>query len=196
MRISNALVLTLLATSGSLPAGETVGVPGSAVRFPTQVQVNVVGKSVPLTLTGTALRSRFVVNVYSIASYVQTGTSVQTAEQLARANCVRQLHLVLERDLSGKDLAEAFRTAVRANYPEPAFNHEVLQLTQTMNSLSVQKGEHITLTHIPGVGLHCSVPGKTDFTIKNPQFSDAVWDIYLGARNLGDHIKKGLTSRL
>jgi hypothetical protein len=40
------------------------------------------------------------------------------------------------------------------------------------------------------------VVNKGEFTIDNPAFSQAVWDIYLGKNNIGEGIKKGLTSRL
>ena len=52
------------------------------------------------------------------------------------------------------------------------------------------------LTHVPGTGLHVLLVGKNGRYIKNPRFARAVWDIYFGPNNLGDPIKKGLTSRL
>jgi hypothetical protein len=61
---------------------------------------------------------------------------------------------------------------------------------------AAKKGDHIFLTHLPGVGLHVSRAGKADFTIRNPAFTRAVWDIYLGRNNLGEGIKRGLVSRL
>jgi hypothetical protein len=65
-----------------------------------------------------------------------------------------------------------------------------------MRATTARKGEHIYLTHVPGIGLQVSAAGKADFLIKTPAFSKAVWDIYLGKKNLGEAIKKGLTSRL
>jgi hypothetical protein len=102
----------------------------------------------------------------------------------------------MERTVDGKDMAEAFRTAIRMNYPEPAFTDEVNKLTGFMRSDSARKGDHITLTHIPGIGLHCTWAGKAEFLIKNVSFARAVWDIYFGKNNLGEKIKRGLTSRL
>lgn len=93
-------------------------------------------------------------------------------------------------------MADSFEAAIRANYPPPAFDAEIQQLADFMRSLSVVEGDQILLSHIPNVGFHCDVIGKTQFSIKNKDFSKAVWDIYLGPNNLGDAIKKGLTSRL
>jgi hypothetical protein len=136
------------------------------------------------------------VNVYAVASYVQEGASVRTAEQLVEVDCVKRLHLVMERAVEGKDMAAAFQSAIRANHPAPAFAAEVEQLTRLLQGDSARKGDHIFLTHLPGVGLHVSMPGKADFTIRNPAFSRAVWDVYLGRNNLGEGIKKGLVSRI
>lgn len=177
-------------------AAEVVGVPGCGTQYSTPVEVTCDGKPVPMVLTGTALRQKFFVNVYAIGSYIQEGVSVRTAEELAASDSPKRLHVIMERAVSGKDLAEAFRAAVRLNYPEPAFAEELNLLTQHLQSHTAEKRDHIFLTHIPGVGLHCTLVGKADFTIKNGQFSRAVWDIYLGKNNLGDAIKKGLVSRL
>jgi hypothetical protein len=180
----------------SLVAADPVAVPGSSTSYPSTIEANVRARKIKLALTGTALRTKLIVKLYAIGSYVEQGAAVHSAEELCKVDCPKQLHLVMERAVAGKDLAEAFRAAVRLNYSEPAFNDEVQTLTQFLRTTSVRKGEHIYLTHVPGVGLHGFVQGKADFTIKNPRFSQAVWEIYLGKHNLGENIKRGLTSRL
>jgi hypothetical protein len=189
-------VAVLVLAAGIASAVELVGVRGSSTRFTTTMEATVGDKPVRLLLTGTALRQKVFVNVYALGSYVQEGVAVRTPEQLAEVDCVKRLHLVMERAVDGKDMAAAFQAAIRANHPEPAFAAEVDQLTRMLQGDSAQKGDHIFLTHEPGVGLHCHRPGKADFTIRNPAFSRAVWDIYLGKNNLGEGIKKGLLSRV
>ena len=180
----------------SLEAGELVSVPGTRTSYPTTTEASVGDKTVKLALTGTAMRTKLVVNVYAIGSYVEEGAKVRTAEDLATVDCPKRLHLVMERDVDGKDMAEAFRAAIRANYPAPAFNEEVNALVEHIRGTPVRKGDHILLTHVPGVGLRFSLAGRAEFLIKEPRFTRAVWDIYLGKNNLGEHIKKGLVSRL
>ncbi|MFO0877403.1 MAG: chalcone isomerase family protein [Gemmataceae bacterium] len=196
MRHTGWLTTAVLLAGSTLLAAEMVGVPGSATRFPSEVEAPIGGKSVKLRLTGTAIRSRLLVNVYSLASYVQADATIRSAEALADADTPKRLHLTMERTVDGRDLAEAFRSAIRMNHAEPNFSEEITSLSQYMRSSSVRKGENILLTHIPGIGLQINVAGKADFLIKNVEFSKAVWEIYLGSRNLGDSIKKGLTSRL
>jgi hypothetical protein len=190
-----AAVLVLAGGAGAL-AAELVGVHGSSTQFTTTMDWTVGDKPVKMVLTGTALRQKLIVNVYALAGYVQEGAAVKTAEDLAAVDCPKQLHLVMERAVAGGDMAEAFRTAIRANYPEPAFADEVNLLVDRLRNETVRKGDHIYLTHLPGVGLEVKVAGRADFVVRNPEFSKAVWDIYLGPNNLGEAIKRGLVSRL
>src|SRR5262245_33713303 len=188
------LVLAALCC-GALSAAETVGVDGTSTRFPTTLDVKEGDQPVKLALTGTALRKRAFFNVYALGSYIREGSGVRTAEQLAAADTLKQLHLRMERDIDGKTMAEAFHGAIRANYPAPAFADELTTLTTYMETLEVKKGGHIQVTHVPGVGLHVLVAGQKEILIKNVAFSRAVWEIYLGQKNLGEAIKQGLVSR-
>jgi chalcone isomerase-like protein len=181
-----------LATGAFAADGMNVG----SAHYPGATTITLDGKTVNLTLTGAAMRQKLFVNVYAIASYIQTGTSVGSAEELASADVPKRLHLVMQRDVAGRDVAESFRAAIRQNHPEPEFNEEVDALVRMLREGTARKGEEIYLTHAPGVGLHVNVSGKDPFVIKNPGFSKAVWDIYLGRYNVGEAVKKGLTSGL
>ncbi|MHB1424192.1 MAG: chalcone isomerase family protein [Gemmataceae bacterium] len=194
MRLFSALLL--LVCIGRTHAVELVGVPGSGTHYTTTMDISIGGKPVHLVLTGVALRQKLFFNVYTLGSYVLEGAALHTAEDLAALDRPKQLHLVMERDVAGGDIAEAFSVAIRQNYPTPNFNEEVNRLVEVMREIEFKKGDHIYLTHQPGIGLRCQVIGKGDFTIENPDFSRAIWDIYLGKNNIGDGIKKGLVSRL
>ena len=194
MRILSAAVL--LVCGAGVFATELVGVHGSSTQFTSTMGISADGKPVQLALTGVALRQKYFLNVYAIGSYVLEGANVHTAEELATINQPKQLHMVMERDVSGKDFAEAFLIAIRQNHPMPEFDAEVDRMTQKVREMNYSKGDHVYLTHLPGVGFRCNVVNKGEFTIDNPAFSRAVWDIYLGKNNLGEGIKKGLASRL
>jgi Chalcone isomerase-like len=190
------LVLVALCAIGLLAAGEVVGVGGSRTQYATLVEARVGDETVTLRLTGTALRQRYLFNVYTVGSYVQAGVTVAGAEELAAADCPKLLHLVMERDVDGKDLAEAFTTAIRRSHAAPAFAEELALLDNLLRGLSVKKGDHVRLTHVPKVGMHGALVGKTEFLIKNVAFSRAVWEIYLGPSPVTEPIKRGLVSRL
>lgn len=196
MKRFGLLTAVLLVFTARVTATELVGVHGSSTQYTTTMDITIGDKPYHLVLTGVALREKFFFNVYTIGSYVLDGVAVHTAEELATLNQPKQLHLVMEREVSGDDIAEAFRIAVRQNYPSPTFDDEVNRLVEKIREIAFKKGDHIYLTHQPGIGLRCQVIGRGDFTIESPEFSRAIWDIYLGANNLGEGIKKGLTSRL
>jgi hypothetical protein len=189
-----AVGLVLACAAGAV-AAELVGVHGSSTQFTTTMDWTVNDKSVKMVLTGTALRQKFFVNVYAVAGYVEEGAGVKTAEELAAADCPKQLHLVMERTVAGPDMAEAFRSGIRQNYPAPAFADEITTLVDKLQSWTAVRGDHIYLTHLPGVGLQIKA-GREEFVIRNPAFTRAVWDVYFGKNNIGEGIKKGLTSRL
>jgi hypothetical protein len=190
-----AVALALACTTGAL-AAELVGVRGSSTQFTTTMDWTVNDKPVKLVLTGTALREKYWLNVYALASYIEEGAGVHNAEELAAADKPKQLHLVMERTVSGADMAESLQVAIRANHPAGEFDDEVNLLVEKLRGDTARKGDHIYLTHLPGVGLEVKVAGRTEFVIPNAAFHRAIWDIYLGRNNLGEGIKRGLVSRL
>lgn len=190
-----AVAMLALATLG-VRAGELVGVSGSSTQYPTPVDRKVGDRQVKMVLTGTALRTKLLFNVYAIGSYLEESVKVGSAEELASVDAAKLLHLYMERDVDGQTMADAFKTAIRANYAEPAFNDEIATLGESIRSISLKKHDSVYLTHVPRVGLHVHLVGKADVTIKNVAFAKAIWEIYLGKNNLGDGIKKGLVSRI
>jgi hypothetical protein len=197
MMRSRILALALVSAFASTAlAGEMVGVSGSDTRFAATTELNIKGQPLKLTLTGTALRKKYLFNVYAMASYVQEGAGVHNAQDLAAADVPKILHLVMERDVDGATMAGAFREAVRLNHAAPAFEQELNTLAAFLQANGVKKGDHVWLTHVPGVGFHVRVGADKTVFIPNPAFSRAAWDAYLGANNLGEAIKAGLTSRL
>jgi hypothetical protein len=177
-------------------AGETVAVDGSRTTYETKIEPTVGGKAVKMDLTGAALRKQLVFKVYTIASYVEAGAGVRSAEDLAAADCPKQLHLVMERDVGGKEMAEAVQKAIRDGRGNDAFPEELKALNETMKALALKKGDHVLLTNVPKKGLECDVAGKKMILIENSDFSKAVWEIYLGKKNIDEDVKKALASRL
>jgi hypothetical protein len=193
---TRSLVLTaVVLTAGAALASEAVGVNGSKVRYPAVMEMPFDGKPVRFALTGTALRSKAIFNVYAIASYVQEGVKVGNADELAAADVYKILHLVMERDVSGKDMAEAFVTAIRRNYPQ-GFDAEVRRFDSMLGAQTLKKSQHIVLTWLPKTGLRCQVIGTLDQRVDSPAFARAVWDIYFGKQPVTPEIKAGLSSRL
>jgi hypothetical protein len=191
-----ALFTAAVAGGLAMAGGETVPVRESDVRYPVQDEMTIGYKPVKLVLTGTALRKGHGISLYAIGSYVEEGARAHTAEQLVAADAVKVMHVVMEVPLDGRTMFEGIRTGIRLNYSADAFPAELGQLERAMRGLDMPRGQHVVLTYLPKVGLRCQALGKAEDTIKSMAFAKAVWEIYLGRRNLGDPIKAGLTSRL
>ncbi len=177
-------------------AAETVSLSGSGVRFSTMTDYLANAKSYKMALTGVAMRSKFLVNVYAIASYVQEGAKPKSSAELINADIYKQLNLVMERQVDGREMAASFKASVLLNHKEEEFPEELTLLDNLFKEIKVVKGDQVKLTHIPGVGIHCQVVDKIEVTIKSVAFSKAIWEIYFGKNNLGESIKKSLLSKL
>jgi len=195
-RVPASLCAPLLFGAALAMAADTVAVEGSDVTFPTTISRTVAGKPIELVITGTGLREKAWFNVYVIASYVAKGAGVASAQELAQANVPKVLELVMERDVDGDDMAEAFEDAIRLNYPAPRFEAQLAQFRAYFDPKEAQEGKKITFTHEPGLGVRAEIEGATPVVVADPAFAKAVWEIYLGPKNVSDDIKRGLTSRL
>lgn len=172
-------------------SGET-----SDSRFSTKITSQVGGKPVRLVLTGTALRTKYFLSVYTIGSYVQDGIKVRDAEHLAQVNAVKQLQLIFERNVDGTTMAGSFRESIGMIHPAPAFAAELAKLERYFVANPCHTGDRLCLTFLPGVGLSCQLVGKEATLIENVRFAQAAWSIYLGRKNLSVAVKSGLSSRL
>jgi Chalcone isomerase-like len=193
--VRTVVLSVALLCGGVVVASDMVGVSGSKARFPARIEVPNGGKPVKLALTGTALRSRTIINQYAVASYLQEGVKAKTADQLAAADAYKVLHLIIETDLNSKELADAIGAAIRNNGAK-GFTSELQQLRIILGEQTLKSGQEIVLTWLPKSGVRFQVKGKTDVPIANPAFARALWDAYFGSSHQGDSVKAGLTSRL
>jgi hypothetical protein len=194
--LAAALAISVVAASldGDVPARADDMDP-----FPQRIERAVGGRKVKLVRTGKAVRKQLGFKVYDVASYLAEGAKVKTAEELAASDQPKHLVLVFILSVPGDDMARAFESGLRRNYPEPAFAKEVEQLVDQVRKTTTKKGDRILMTHIPDKGLHYRFQGKDadeELLIPNPAFSKAVWDNYLGEHNCGENVKLGLVSEL
>ena len=168
----------------------------NAPQFPASVVAEIGGKPVRLNLTGTALRSKYFVRVYTVASYAQAGLRIASPEALARLDAPKLLHLSFERDVDGTTMANAFRESIGRSFPAPNFATELGQLERYFVANPVKQGDSIRLTHVPGVGMGVQVNARPTVLIPGIAFARAAWGTYFGQNHLGVAIKDGLSSRL
>ena len=133
--MSRTLVFSalILAFSFQTWAAETVSLSGSGVRFSTITEYIANSKSNKMALTGVAMRSKFLVNVYAIASYVQEGTKPKSPDEIINADIYKQLNLVMERQVDGREMASSFKASVLLNHKEEEFPEELTLLYNLFN---------------------------------------------------------------
>jgi hypothetical protein len=187
--------LALVAAATASAEEKMVGTPGSKVEYPTMIKENVGDKPIAMKLTGTGLRTKAIFSVYAIASYVADAATVKSPAELAAADVPKRLHLVMEREVAGKDMSDNIRAGIAGNHPGE-FAEELKALDEYCKKLTLKKGQHIRLTHSPGVGLSALIGEDQALEIPNVKFANAIWEIYLGKKPLNDKLKKGLTSRM
>ena len=175
-------------SAGPVLAGES--------QFPVAIVADCGGTPVRMTLTGTALRTKYWVRVYTVASYAQAGLKITTPELLARLDVPKLLHLSFERDVDGTTMANAFRESIGRSFPAPHFATELTLLERYFVANPVKQGDQIRLTHIPGVGMGVQVNTRPTVAIRGVAFAQAAWGTYFGQNHLGVAIKDGLSSRL
>ena len=187
-----AILLGLGVPTDAADPGVVVG----SSRYATTIESHVGGKPVRMVLTGAAMRTKLGLSVYSIGSYVDERSRVRSAAELVGADVPKQLCLAFERQVDGATLAKSFRESLAMNNPPPAFAAEIATLTRYMQAHPARKGTRIWLSSVPAEGFTCQVIGGQEVKIANPAFARAVWELYLGRKNLGVAIQTGLSSRL
>ena len=165
-------------------------------RFPASTTVVVGSKAVRLALTGSALRTKYLLRVYTVASYAPEGVAVRSAEALATLDAPKQLLLVFERDVDGATMAGSFRDSIGRGHPAPAFAAELARLERYFLANSVKAGDRVALSYLPGAGLDVRRNAGAGVVIPGARFAQAVWATYLGPDPLDVALKAGLTSRL
>lgn len=194
-RAAIALVVGVVTAAAGV-AADPVPVKGTSTAYAPTVEVTVKEKAVRLNLTGVGVRTKVGFNVYTVASYVQEGAAVRTAEDVVKADAVRLLHLVMQRTVEPAEFVGALKTAVARTYPADKFAAEFARVVKAVGDNAAEKGDHVTLLAVPGEGLRIRLGKKVDVTVENAAFARALWEVYLGPNPLNEGIKAGLVGRL
>jgi len=210
-----SLAMLLGAALVAVPAtAQTVNEPGSGVAFPVAMSAADGNSHV---LLGTGLRTRTVLNVkvYAFGLYADQATA-RTAlaswngrdaaalaadatlyERLLRGDIPMSLRLVMTRNVSGEQMAEAFDGALRPRVTGQGNGDEALNTFRTFFSLDrLTSGAVLEFTCTPSGMLHTSVSGERKATIESRPLCSALFDVYLGRNPISAAGKRTAVSRL
>jgi hypothetical protein len=192
-------VVALMIAALFVPTGgasDPVPVKGTSATYAPSVKVAVKDQTVQVNLTGVGVRRKFGLNVYAVASYVQDGTAVRSADDVVKAEAVRMLHIVMQRTVEPEDFIGAFKDAVGKSYPADKFASEFTEITKAVGDTVAAKGDQVLIVSVPGAGVRVRLADKVDITLKNADFARALWEVYLGPKPLDETLKRGLVGML
>jgi hypothetical protein len=202
------------------PAGaqNTVNEPSSGVPFPVELATADGGRH---ALAGTGLRTRTVLNVkvYAFGLYVSpdaarsalasyAGRSAAELERdagfyeaLLRMSIPMSLRLVMTRNVTGEQMAEAFDGALRPRVQQAAGRgmpggEQALERFRGFFSLErLTQGAELVFTCTPDGTLHSTVSGEHKPAIESRALCWALFDVYLGRSPISPSGKRSAVAR-
>ena len=149
----------------------------------------------PLQLNGAGVRVKVIIDVYAAGLYV--GKRDTSAQALVSQPGAKSMQIVLLRELTGEEFADAMVKGFRKNNSEAdvaRFQPRLDELRKTMVAFgTVKKGTAIQLNFVPGAGSRTLVDGaQKGSDIPGDDFYAALLKIWLGAKPVDDDLKDGL----
>lgn len=184
-----SLVLLACASLASTPAWAVREVRG--IKFADTTSLG--GQA--LQLNGAGARVKIIVDVYAAGLYLpRRDASVGNVLEMPGP---KSMHIVLLRDLTGEDFADAMIKGFRKNNSEAdnaKFQTRIDAIRSTMLSFgNVKKGTSIHLNFVPGAGTRTLVEGvQKGADIPGDDFYAALLKIWLGNQPVDSSLKDDL----
>jgi hypothetical protein len=150
-----------------------------------------------LQLNGAGKRVRIIVDVYAMGLYVPKVDS--SASALIPGAGPRSARIVLMRDLTGADFAEAMAKGIEQNHSSADLAKLQARLDELGTAMKafgqLRKGTVVQMNQVPGTGLQVIVNGETKIKgIPGDDFYAALMRIWLGDKPADKDLKKALLS--
>lgn len=171
------------------PAFQLLGGTLADVTLPDTVQV--AGKT--LVLNGLGLRKKFMVKVYVAGLYLEQKSSDPAA--ILKADTPKRIVMHFVRGVSKNQIVDGFNESFENNTPDAkqTMKTEVDQFFGMLES--VNNGNEIVLTYLPGAGTTVAINGKEKLTIAAPAFAPVLFSVWLGPKPPSADLKQGLLGR-
>ncbi len=184
MRRTSILLSVLLVVAASisdLRAGTLAG-----VTLPDTVQAG--GKT--LVLNGIGLRTKFFVKVYVGGLYLEQKSS--DAAAILKTDVPKRVVMHFVRNVSKNQVTDGFNESFENNTPDAKKTLKA-EIDQFLGALeSVNDGDEVVITYLPGTGTTLTVKGKDKVTISAPSFAEVIFSVWLGPKPPNQDLKKGL----
>lgn len=182
--LAAALALCLAAPAPALAA------KAGGVDFPDSAEAG--GQT--LRLNGVGLRKRFIIKVYAGGLYLREPS--QDAAAIVAADAPKRVRMVFLRDVTKKQVMDAYREGFEKNSGGPGLKDLVAKLERLGPAIpaELKEGAEMTVTYVPGEGTTVvSAAGKV--TVDGKDFADALFKNWLGGSPADEDLKKGMLGR-
>lgn len=187
----NHLFRSLLLSAALIvsPAWATVSIKGA--KFNDTYQLN----NQPLQLNGAGVRVKVIIDVYAAGLYLPR--KERTAASVLAQSGAKSLQIVLLRDLTGEDFADAMIKGFRKNHTDAEqarYQGKIDEIKALMLAFGeVKKGAVIHINLQPGSGTYVLVNGERKGpTIPGDDFYNALLQIWLGEHPVDADLKEAL----
>lgn len=179
----------LVLYSCTLFGGETIKAPSTNLQFPTEIYIqNSAGQKDVLHATGVATRSKFFVNVYSIAHYMSNpkgGSRNALFDEILTDNQAKQVTLRWVRDVELGQMRDGLKESMdKILLNEPAKIDKETEQFLSFFKESIQSGDEHVIRWLPGGVVEVEVNGEHKGTINNPEFAHTLWSVWFGPKSV------------
>jgi hypothetical protein len=190
VRMGALAALTTVSLS-FLAAQETVKEPSTGKTFPSQITMTYEGTSHTLTLTGTAVRKKFVFKVYGMAHFAedpQPGSFKSVIAGILKDGKAKQITMEFVRDVEVDKILSAYRDgfAENATAEEQKAIAPSLKTFLTYFTKDVKENDRFVLQWLPGGIILAETQGVTHPAITDATFARILWTIWLGEDSIVD----------
>ena len=146
-----------------------------------------------LTLNGVGLRRKAIFKVYVLGLYLQTPS--KDAAKVIAADELKQVRMVMKRDLKKDQISEAIVNGFKANAKDtlPALQARLDKLAAALPDL--KEGQELTITYAPGKGTQINTSTGQSLSLEGKDFADALFSVWLGAEPVDGGLKDAMLGK-
>jgi hypothetical protein len=175
----------------ALIQGASAATEVSGVKFDDTVKV----AGTDLKLNGAGMRTKFIVKVYAAGLYLPEKN--RSVADILKMDGPRRVTLVMMRDLTSNDFADAFMTGLNNNLgaaEKSQFVSQISKFGEMFGSIAaLKKGDVLYLDWIPGTGTQTELNGKkVGEAVPDLAFYNAVLRIWIGDKPADSSLKPAM----
>jgi Chalcone isomerase-like len=178
------LYISLLASP--LPAGADMDISG--IKLADQITLG----NEPLALNGAGVRSKFFVEVYVGALYLNK-TTHDARQALENTGAKSMQMVILYKEVDAEKITRGWVEGIENNLDKAA-QAKIADRLSAFNALfpDLHAGDHVNMNFIPGRGTTLSINQQTLGEIEGDDFFAALLSVWLGSAPADKHLKTGL----